>query len=132
MRWAQDRLCVDRMDGAYAYKSLLATNGYLPLGTDFPVEEIYPLHTFFAAVYRQNREYKPLEGFLPNEALTTTQALLGMTLWAAKGNMMETKVGSLEKGKLADYVVLDTDITKEKYMLRTKVLKTYLAGILAN
>jgi predicted amidohydrolase YtcJ len=127
MNWAADRLCNTRMDGAYAYKSLLSLNGYLPLGTDFPVEEIYPLHTFHAAVYRQDLNMKPLGGFMPKEALSTQQALMGMTLWAAKANRMEDKVGSLESGKLADYVVLDTDIVYEKYMLKTKVLTTALA-----
>jgi len=128
MNWANKRLCSDRMKGAYAYRSLLALNGYLPLGTDFPVEEIYPLHTFHAAVYRQNINMKPLGGFLPEESLSTKQALLGMTLWAAKANRMEDKIGSLEIGKLADYVVLDRDIVYEKYMLKTRILKTVMAN----
>ena len=127
MNWADERLCKDRMQGAYAYKSLLALNGYLPLGTDFPVEEIYPLHTFHAAVYRQDTYMKPLGGFLPEESLTTKQALLGMTRWAAKANRMEDKIGSLTIGKLADYVVLDRDIVYEKYMLKTIILKTVIA-----
>lgn len=127
MNWVDERLCKDRMQGAYAYKSLLALNGYLPLGTDFPVEEIYPLHTFHAAVYRQDNQMKPLGGFLPEESLTTKQALLGMTGWAAKANRMEDKIGSLAIGKLADYVVLDRDIVYEKYMLKTRILKTVIA-----
>ena len=70
MPWAEKRLCSNRMGGAYAYKSLLKQNDYLPLGTDFPVEDISPLKTYFAAVYRQNSKNKPLGGFLPNESLT--------------------------------------------------------------
>jgi predicted amidohydrolase YtcJ len=128
MNWANNRLCMDRMQGAYAYKSLLALNGYLPLGTDFPVEEIYPLHTFHAAVYRQDKHMKPLGGFLPEESLSTKQALLGMTRWAAKANRMEDRIGSLAIGKLADYVVLDRDIVYEKYMLKTSILKTVIAN----
>lgn len=127
MNWADERLCANRMQGAYAYRSLLALNGYLPLGTDFPVEEIYPLQTFHAAVYRQDINMKPLGGFLPEESLSTKQALLGMTLWAAKANRMDDKIGSLEVGKLADYVVLDRDIVYEKYMLKTRILETVLA-----
>jgi predicted amidohydrolase YtcJ len=127
MNWADERLCKERMQGAYAYKSLLALNGYLPLGTDFPVEEIYPLQTFHAAVYRQDINMKPLGGYIPEESLSPKQALLGMTLWAAKANRMDDKVGSLEIGKLADYVVLDRDIIHEKYMLKTRILKTVLA-----
>lgn len=126
MNWAKDRLCADRMQGAYAYRSLLDLNGYLPLGTDFPVEEIYPLQTFHSAVYRQDVNMKPLGGFLPEESLSTKQALLGMTLWAAKANRMDDKVGSLEVGKLADYVVLDRDIVYEKYMLKTRIMETVL------
>lgn len=128
MVWAEKRLCQDRMSGAYAYKSLLALNGYIPLGTDFPVEEIAPLNTYFAAVHRQDHSYEPLEGFLVDEALSPSEAILGMTLWAAKGNRMDDKIGSLDTGNLADFVILDQDITKEKYMLRTKVEATYLSG----
>jgi predicted amidohydrolase YtcJ len=115
------------MEGAYAYKSLLALNGYLPLGTDFPVEDISPLNTYFSAVHRQDAHKKPNGGFLMDEALTPEQALLGMTLWAAMANRMDDKLGSLEKGKLADYVILDTDIVLEKNMLKAKVITTEIA-----
>ena len=129
MRWADKRLCNTRMNGAYAYKSLLALNGWMPLGTDFPVEDISPLKTFFAAVYRQDTKNQPMGGFQMEEALSPKEALLGMTLWAARGNTMEQKIGSLEKGKLADFVILAEDIYPEKYMLKTKVTGTYLEGI---
>jgi predicted amidohydrolase YtcJ len=129
MPWAEQRLCNTRMDGAYAYKSLLKLNGWLPLGTDFPVEDISPLQTFYAAVYRQNKDSKPLGGFMPEESLSANEAILGMTLWAAKANRMENKIGSLEPGKLADFIVLDTDIVNEKYMLKTQVVGTYLNGV---
>ena len=127
MNWAAQRLGTERMEGAYAYKSLLALNGYLPLGTDFPVEDISPLNTYFSAVHRQDAHKKPNGGFLMDEALTPEQALLGMTLWAAMANRMDDKLGSLEKGKLADYVILDTDIVLEKNMLKAKVITTEIA-----
>jgi imidazolonepropionase-like amidohydrolase len=63
-----------------------------------------------------------------NESLSPKEALLGMTIWAAKGNRMEQNIGSLEKGKLADYIVLDQDILYDRYMLDTKVIKTVLAN----
>lgn len=129
MPWAEKRLCSNRMGGAYAYKSLLKQNDYLPLGTDFPVEDISPLKTYFAAVYRQNSKNKPLGGFLPNESLTSKQAIMGMTYWAAKANFMETNIGSLEKGKIADFIILDTDIFTEKYMLSTQIKEVFIDGI---
>ena len=128
MHWVDDRLCAVRTEGAYAYKSLLQQNGYLPLGTDFPVEEISPLLTFYSAVYRQNKKQQPIGGFLVEEALNPKQAIMGMTSWAAKANFMESNIGSLEVGKQADFVVLDTDIFIEKYMLTTRVLSTFIAG----
>ncbi|PCJ64053.1 MAG: amidohydrolase [Bacteroidetes bacterium] len=128
MKWVDDRLCTERLEGAYSYKSLLALNGYLPLGTDFPVENISPLKTFFAAVYRQDSKKRPLGGFIPEESLSPKEALLGITNWAAKGNFMESKIGSLTKGKLADYVILDKNITIDKYMLTAAILGTYQEG----
>lgn len=127
MRWAQQRLCDERMKGAYAYKSLLELNGWMPLGTDFPVEDISPLRTFYSAVYRKNADHKPINGFRMEEALSPEQTLLGMTLWAARANRMEDKVGSLEAGKLADFTILDKDIIYDKYTLNTNVLQTILA-----
>jgi predicted amidohydrolase YtcJ len=129
MRWADQRLCNARMPGAYAYRSLLTLNGWLPLGTDFPVEDISPLKTFFAAVYRQDSKNQPIGGFQMEESLSPKEAILGMTRWAAKGCQMENTIGSLEKGKLADFVILDQDIFLEKYMLKTKVEGTYLQGV---
>lgn len=128
MNWAVDRICQQRMKGAYAYRSLLNLNGYLPLGTDFPVEDISPLKTFYAAVYRQNEKNEPVGGFMTDESLSAKEALLGMTIWAAKGNRMEKNIGSLEKGKLADYVVLDQDIMTDRYMLDAEVLFTAIAN----
>jgi predicted amidohydrolase YtcJ len=128
MRWAEQRLCAQRMSGAYAYRSLLAIHGWLPLGTDFPVEDISPLKTFYAAVYRQDSKSLPIEGYRTQEAISAKEALLGMTSWAAKASRMENKVGSLEKGKWADYIVLNDDIYTERYMLKTKVLATYQNG----
>jgi len=127
MNWAGKRLCSERLKGAYSYRSLLALNQYLPLGTDFPVEDISPLQTFHSAVYRQNRKNLPIGGYLAEESLTPKEALLGITRWAAKANRMDHNIGSLEPGKLADFVVLDQDITTDRYMLDTKVLETRLA-----
>ena len=128
MPWVEDRLCKDRMEGAYAYRSLLNIHGFIPLGTDFPIENISPLETFYAAVYRTNSKQQPFGGFLPEEAISTEQALRGITNWAAYANFMEDRIGSLEVGKYADFVVLNKDILQEKYVLSTKVLYTVLEG----
>ncbi len=130
MYWAQDRLGAQRMKGAYAYKELLATNGWMPLGTDFPVEYISPMKTFFAAVVRKDAKGFPAEGFQMENALSREQAIRGMTIWAAKAAFEEKKKGSLEKGKAADFVVLNNDLMKceEGKILSTKVVSTWVNG----
>ena len=130
MSWAEDRLGPDRISGAYSYASLLNQNGIVLLGTDFPIEGIDPLNTFYAAVFRKNKSGEPVDGWRAEEALTRKQALMGMTIWGAIGNFEEDKKGSLEPGKFADFVILDRDIMTcpEKEVLKTKVLATYVGG----
>lgn len=130
MYWAIDRLGLERAKGAYAYKKLLEQNQWLPLGTDFPVEDISPFKTFYAAVVRKDNKGWPAEGFQVFDALTREEALRGMTIWAAKANFEETEKGSLEKGKFADFVILDKDLMKESdtNILNIRVLKTFLDG----
>ena len=110
MRWATDRLGAERVKGAYAYKSLMEQNGWIPNGTDFPIENISPLYTFYAAVSRQDFSGFPEGGFQKENALTREEALRSITIWAAKANFMESSKGSLEVGKDADFVILDKDI----------------------
>lgn len=130
MYWAGERLGAQRLKDAYAYKQLLKQNGWIPLGTDFPVENISPILTFYAATVRADAKGFPQGGFQMENALTPEEALKGMTIWAAKANFEEKEKGSLEVGKLADFVILDTDILKSspQNILKTKVLKTYLNG----
>lgn len=130
MYWAGDRLGNERVKGAYAYKQLLQQNGWLPLGTDFPVEDISTFKTFYAAVVRKDAKGWPANGYQVENALTREEALRGMTIWAAKANFEEKEKGSLEKGKFADFVILDTDIMKEvpEKLLSIKVLHTFLNG----
>ena len=130
MYWAGDRLGADRLKGGYAFKQLLAQNGWLPLGTDFPVEEINPFKTFLAAVARQDAKGFPAGGFQMENALTREQTIRGMTIWAAKANRMEKQVGSIEVGKKADFILLDKDLMKvpTDSILHVKVLMTYSNG----
>lgn len=130
MYWAKDRLGSEAVKGAYAFKQLLQENGWIPLGTDFPVEDISPILTFHAAVARQDAKDFPQQGFQMENVLTRQETLRGMTIWAAKGNFEETEKGSLEVGKFADFILVDQDlmtVEKEK-MLATKVLKTWVGG----
>jgi predicted amidohydrolase YtcJ len=130
MYWAGDRLGAERLKGGYAFKQLLAQNNWLPLGTDFPVEEINPFKTFLAAVARQDSKGFPAGGFQMENALTREETIRGMTIWAAKANRMEKQVGSIEIGKKADFIILDKDLMKvpTDSILKVKVLKTYLNG----
>jgi Predicted metal-dependent hydrolase with the TIM-barrel fold len=131
MLWADERLGPERIKGAYAYKQLLNQNGWIPNGTDFPIEDISPIKTFYAAVVRKNLEGKPDGGFQMENALSKEEALRSITIWAAKAGFQESKIGSIEIGKNADFVVLDTDIMQcnESSIIKTKVLKTVLGGV---
>ncbi|HJW18524.1 MAG TPA: amidohydrolase family protein [Flavisolibacter sp.] len=130
MYWAKDRLGADRVKGAYAFRQLLNENGWIPLGTDFPVEDISPFKTFYAAVFRMDAEQFPKGGFQMENALTRQQAIKGMTIWAAKSNFEEKEKGSLEKGKWADLIILDKDLMRvnAKEVLSTSVLTTIVGG----
>jgi predicted amidohydrolase YtcJ len=130
MYWAGQRLGREREKGAYAYNDLLKQNGWLPLGTDFPVEDISPFKTFYAAVVRKDAKGWPEGGYQPENALSRVQALRGMTIWAAKSNFEEHEKGSIETGKFADFVILDNDLMRapENELLKVNVLKTYVNG----
>ncbi|HVK48609.1 MAG TPA: amidohydrolase [Pseudobacter sp.] len=130
MYWAEQRLGAERVRGAYAFNDLLKQNGWIPLGTDFPVEDISPFKTFYAAVVRKDAKGWPAAGFQVENALTREAALRGMTIWAAKSNFEENEKGSLEKGKFADFVMLDKDLMKaaEGELLQAKVQQTYVNG----
>jgi len=130
MYWAAERLGPDRVQTAYAYKQLFEQNGIIALGTDFPVEGINPINTFYSAVFRKDANQFPESGFQPENALTREQALKGMTIWAALAGFEESEKGSLEVGKMADFVILDRDIMKapEDQLLDTKVVYTCVGG----
>ncbi|MEP6616758.1 MAG: amidohydrolase family protein, partial [Ginsengibacter sp.] len=126
----KSRLGADRMKGAYAYLDLLKQNHWIPLGTDFPVEDISPIKTFYAAVARKDGKNWPSNGFQPENALSREQAIRGITIWAAKSNFEEMEKGSIEKGKYADFVMVNKDLmmAEENDLLHTLVLMTFISG----
>ncbi len=130
MYWAEERLGMERMNEAYPYQSLLKANGLVALGTDFPVEDIDPLKTFYAAVARKDLKGYPEGSFLPEQKLSRKEALMGMTIWAALSNFEEMEKGSLELGKFADFVILEQDIMSvdEIHIPEIKVMATYVNG----
>lgn len=130
MYWAEDRVGAERMKGAYAFKDLLNQYGKVALGTDFPVERVNPMLTFYAAVARQDLDQYPEGGFQMENALSREEALRGMTIWAAYSNFEENEKGSIEVGKFADFIIMDQDIMTidTKAIPETKVLDTYVGG----
>jgi hypothetical protein len=130
MYWAEDRVGSSRINGAYAYKTLLNKSKVIGLGTDFPVERVNPFHTFYAATSRKDLNGYPEKGFQSQNALSREETLKGMTIWAAYLNFEENEKGSIEKGKLADFIIIDRDIMKIDIdeTPKTEVLKTYVSG----
>ncbi|MFK5982194.1 MAG: amidohydrolase [Flavobacteriaceae bacterium] len=130
MYWAEDRIGSERIKGAYAYKTLLKKSGMVALGTDFPIEKVNPMHTFYSAVARKDLNNYPAEGYRKEEALTREETLKGMTIWAAYSNFEENEKGSIEVGKLADFTILDTNIMtcSEDDIPTIQVLATYING----
>ncbi|MEI7582436.1 amidohydrolase family protein [Runella sp.] len=130
MYWAGERLGKAREKNAYAFQELFKQNGKITFGTDFPVEAVSPFYTFHSAVFRQDAKGFPAGGYQMEGALSREQTLRGMTIWAAYGNFEEGRLGSIEVGKAADFIILEKDLmTAPANELRdVKVLKTYVAG----
>ena len=130
MEWADERLGEKRVANAYTYKELLDWSGRIALGTDFPVERVNPIHTYYAAVTRKDLNGNPAGGYQMDNALSRSEALKGMTKWAAYANFEEDEKGSIEVGKVADFVMLTNDIMvlNDSEILATEVLATFLGG----
>jgi len=130
MYWADERVGEERIKGAYAWQQLLSQNGWMPNGTDFPIEHISPLRTYYAAVSRKDLDGNPENGFQAEEALSREKALRSITIWAAKSSFEENEKGSLEEGKSADFVIMDEDLmtADEKELPGIKVLYTFVNG----
>ena len=130
MYWAADRVGMERMKGAYAFKQLLEENGWLPNGSDFPVEQINPLFGFYAAVVRKDQSGYPGGGFQMEDAISREEALRAMTIWAARAAREEDLKGSIEAGKLADLVITGSDLMQapDEKLFAIPVHATYSGG----
>jgi hypothetical protein len=127
---AEKRLGPDRLAGAYAWQSVLKSGARLAFGTDFPVESPNPFPGLSAAISRQDMNGQPSGGWIPSERLTFEQALNAYTRGAAYAGFAEDKIGALEPGKWADFIIVDRDPTKvdAQVLARTQVLETWVAG----
>jgi len=130
MAWAEKRVGAERIQGAYAWRSLLKTGVHLPLSSDFPGEAVNPFYGIYAAITRQDADGNPAGGWHPEQRLTLTEALRGYTIEAAYAEFEEKAKGSIEIGKLADFTVILQDLNgaKPKEILSTKVTSAFVGG----
>jgi hypothetical protein len=130
MYWADERLGDERVKTAYAFQDLLKQNGMVVNGSDFPVEFVNPIFGFHSAVARQDDNNFPAGGYQMENALTREQAMRAMTIWAAYANFEEKERGSIEVGKMADFILTDKDLMQisNEEMRGVKVLKTVVGG----
>ena len=130
MAWAAQRLGPARLEGAYAWRSLLDTGTIVANGTDAPVERVSTLRTFHASIARQNEKNEPPGGWYPQQRMTRNEALKSMTIWAAYANFQEEVIGSITAGKYADFVVMDRDwmAVPPEEIMGTAILATYFGG----
>ncbi len=130
MPWAERRIGHERARGAYAWRTMINAGARFANGSDFPVEEPNPMLGLYASITREDRAGKPAGGWFPDQKLTRDEALASFTLGAAYAAFEEKEKGSLEAGKLADFVLLSRDIMKvaPADILTTEVLQTVVGG----
>ena len=129
-RWAEELIGAERIKTTYAFNDLMSTDATVVFGSDWPVAPASPLYGIYAAVTRQTLDNKNPNGWVGEQKITIEQALLAYTKNGAYGSFDENLKGTLEVGKLADFVILDKDITtaKPEDIKNIKVLETYVAG----
>jgi predicted amidohydrolase YtcJ len=130
MNMAEQRVGADRIKGAYAWRTFLKQGSRIACGSDFPVESPNPFFGIHAAVTRQDAQGRPAAGWHADQAMTLQEAFRCFTLDAAYAAHQENTLGSLEKGKWADFIVIDQDLfsVPAKDIHKTGVLQTWVAG----
>ncbi len=130
LHFAPRRLGLARLDGAYAWQTLLKSGAALAGGTDAPVERGEPLIELYAAVARRDLKGNRGEGWHAEQVLTRPQALEMFTRGAAYAAFQEQQRGSLEVGKLADLSVFATDVMSvpEPEILKSRCILTVVGG----
>jgi predicted amidohydrolase YtcJ len=128
MRWAEARLGPKRAAMSYAWASFLNKGVTLAFGTDYPVESVSPFRGLYASVTRRSEDGK--QEFFPEQRITMDQAIAAYTTGSAFAEFEEKEKGKLVPGMLADFVVLDRDVTaaSPEKLLQTKVLRTVVGG----
>jgi hypothetical protein len=130
-RMAEARMGVERLRGAYAWAGMLQNRSRLAFGSDFPVESPNPFHGLAVAISRVDAQGQPPGGWMPEQRVSLNQALDGFTRSAAFASFAEDRLGSLERGKMADFIFIDRDIfanATAEQIRGTQVLETYVAG----
>jgi len=130
MYWLNDRIGQNRAKYSYAYKELLNKSKIIAFGTDFPVEDISPIMTFYSAVVRKDFNGFPDEGFQMENSISRGDALYAMTSFGAYANFEEDEKGSIEVGKDADFIILDNDLitSSEIRIPFTNIVATFVNG----
>ena len=130
MYWLKERIGPIRAKYAYAYKELLDKSQIIAFGTDFPVEDISPIMTYYSAVARKDINGYPDEGFQIENSISRGDALIAMTRHGAYANFEEDEKGSIEVGKFADFVILDNDLitSAENRIPLTNIVATFING----
>jgi predicted amidohydrolase YtcJ len=131
MQMAEARMGLDRLQGAYAWRSMIDNRVPLAFGSDFPVESPNPFPGLAAAISREDASGNPPGGWLPQQRISLEEAFAAFTRGGAFAGFAEDRLGTLEPGRMADFLFIDRDIfavQDQRQIRETRVLETWIAG----